>query len=595
VSADATPDRPPRLHVAALAVGCFALAAALRVSTLAAMEDANPLYAVALLDEAVYLDLANGAGAGEPWFLAPLYPALLALLDVTTRHGAALVNVVLGSLTAALAAVGGAHQGRSLVGGGVAGGIVALAGAFVFLDTTVGTETLVALLTLAGVLGIARATALRSARALGLSGAALGLAALARANALAALIGALPMVVERARSDGRVAGARAALLALGGAGAVLLCGAVWSASSGGSFSPFPWAGGVNVFLANNAWARQNVVYGTDLIANNPLAQKDEAWRLAVEGAGRDLSASEVGDWWRGRAFDEVSAAPGAALTFLGRKALLAFTADEIGGNHDAIAEAPFAPWTRLVPVTTWWILALGAGGWWITRRKTPSADALALAAVGHLATLALLFPLARYRLPIVPVFAVLAGAGVGWIVRREASRRVLLGAAGCVACVTVLAWLPLREPTRYEAWLNLGEAVLAAGEGDPIPWYQKAVAEKPDLAPAHERLGYFAIEAGDNEAALRHYAVAEGSRLTRRNALLNKARVLINLKRYDDALATNDVLVREYPGDAGIVAEGALLAFHAGRLDETRRRLDAARSIDPDHSAVLDLERRLRR
>lgn len=589
---------PPWRPVLLAAAACAAVALVLRLWTLSAMEAANPLFAEPLLDEAAYLGLAKEGWPDQAWFQSPVFPALLRSFGITQRHDAAVLCAVLGSATAGLAVIGGAHQARSVAAGWIAGALAALAAGPVFLDVTVQTESLLALLTLLAVLAMTRAAALPSPCGIAAAGAAVGLAALARGNALGLLLGALPILLREGpeggraalRTTGRRAGALAAGLLL-----VLLPAAGVHASRGGGLTPFPWTGGLNLWLGNCAWAQETRSFGTDQLPMDPVGEEIAARRLAEQDEGRPLTGTELSSWWSRRALREAADAPGALAGHLAVKAGLVLTADEIGGNHDAVAEAPFAPWTRWTPVSVWWILALGAGGWVLVRRGTPSADVLALAVVGHAATLVLTFPLSRYRMPVVPIAAVLAGAGLWIALRGRPDRRRLLLAGAAAAAVAAVAFLPLRPHTRPEAWTNLGEAVRLHGRGDPAPWYERAVADSPLYGPPRERLGHLALDARRNDEALAHFLVAERWPAVRRSALVGRGRALSNLGRHDDALAVNATLVDENPGDAVALAEGALLGAVAGRFDDARRLLERAESLAPDDPEVRSRAAEVRR
>lgn len=589
---------PPPRTVLAVAAVVFAVALALRLSTLSAMEASNPLYRVALLDESMYLEMARGERAGQPWFVAPLYPELLGALGVTTRHAASVVNCAIGSLTAALAVVGGAHLGRSLVGGVVAGALVALAGAFVFLDTTVATEPLVALVTLVGVLGLCRSTATTGVRTPLGAGLMLGLAALGRASALASGLGLLAVVrarrgrVEAGEARREVATTLAAFAA--GAVLVLLAGAAWSSGSGGSFQPFPWVGGLNLHLGNGPASREHFALLDPRIPDDPHGEERVGWELAEQIAGRKLTSGEVSSTWARVALDEAAAHPGQVALHGLKKTLAAFSHDEIGGNHDATVEGEFAPWTRITPVTVWWIMALGVGGFLLARPGVPSVDVAALACVGHVVTLVIVFPLARYRLPIVPVCAVLAGAGAGALARRVVDRRRAVAAAAGIVLTALAAFAPLPLPPHAQACVNLGESLLGVDDDAANAWYERALSEDPQHAVAHLRLGFAALERRDNHAALVHYLAASQTAFLHRDAEIGAARALSNLGRHSDALARNDALRREDPTDATVAAEGALLALMSGRRNEAERRLAEARALDPVAPAVRDVEERMK-
>jgi hypothetical protein len=494
---------PSGRRVALLGFGVAALAAGVRIWTLAELEAADPLALVPILDEAVYLRearrLGEGLGPTTPSLVALLWPWTLAALGAVTQHAAALVDVAIGSLVAALAAAGAARLAGSLAAGVVAGAVCALSGALVFQDATAQIEPLLGLLALSTALALAAAARAPTWTRLTVAGLLAGVAILGRGTNAALLVGVLPAL------RGAAAGARASRVAVFVAAAAVPI-LVFDAAVGA----VPSSPGVNVWLGNNGWSRDTLSFGTDEIAMDPDGEARDIVAVAEAAERRKLSTAEVNAWWLGRAAREVAAEPGAAAAHLARKTALLFYAPDMGGNRDVDAEREFATWLRVAPVSAAWILVLGAAGWVVARRTSCGLGAFALATSGGLATLVVVFPLTRYRMPFVPAAAVLAGVGVAAVIARRVDRRRLVAGAATVVVLGAMVVVAgaIRPARRPEAWTNLGQAAIDTGVGDADAFLRRAVADDPTYPWPSLLLGERALARGDAAEALRRFDAA---------------------------------------------------------------------------------------
>ena len=525
---------PTPSRVVLLGAVCAVLAGAVRLWTLRDLEAADPLFRVTILDEAVYvreaLRIHEGRPATSASLVSMLWPWLLALFGAVTRHAASLVNVGLGSAIAGIAAAGAARLGGSLAAGAVAGGICALSGALVFQDATAQIETLLALSVLASVLASAAAARSPTWMRLALAGAAAGIAILGRGTHAGLLLGTIPAL----RGAGPRTGAlRALVLAIAAAAPIVAFDQAVGA--------VPTSAGVNVWLGNNLWSRTTRSFGTGEIAMDPDGEARDVVRVATEAeGGRPLSTAEINAWWMRRAWREMSADWGAAFGHFAAKAALVFYVPDMGGNHDADVERQFAAWLRVAPVSVAWILVLGAAGWVVARRGAPGVDAAALAVVGGIAALIVVFPLTRYRMPLVPAAAVLVGVGVAAVVARRVDRGPRIAAGIVVVSLAAVAVVAssLRPAAKPEAWTNLGLAAMDTGVGDPDAYLVRALAEDPSYPIPALILGNRALERGDAREAIRRFdaaAAAAGGRPRWagivRDAELGRAKALALLGR----------------------------------------------------------------
>lgn len=489
-----------------------------------------------LLDQARFLEQAQAIRAGEgpgagPYLTSPLYPYVVALLEGATR----MTQVVLGAGTAGLAAL---TAGRRF--GAPAGWVTGLALATLAPALHYEVQILVAgplafLLTVALALEPDEAGRRGGARGLA-AGVALGLAAALRPTALVPAV-ALGLVTL-ARGRRRAAGA----LALGAALAVLPF-TLRNATVGGEPVLLSAGGGFNLWVGNHPGAPGvfEAPPGYDF-ALDPVGVE-----LARRTSGRELSAAEASAWWRERALE------GMSLALFGRKALLLFHPEEIPQlGPDDLRPAREESLLLRGPLDGRWLLlaallapfALARDRARLGRAAAPLAMAAAYAAV-----VVLFFVSGRFRFPLLPPAAVLAGGGVAALAGLGRPRQVALGVAavglGLLSAYVyrpdgpyglgearTRAWeartlarrglhaeaaaafreLLEEDPTHARAALDLARLRMGPLLGEDraekvetwrecVALLERALAQQPDLAEAWFFLGVARLNLGRREAA----------------------------------------------------------------------------------------------
>jgi tetratricopeptide (TPR) repeat protein len=278
---------------------------------------------------------------------------------------------------------------------------------------------------------------------------------------------------------------------------------------------------------------------------------------------------------------------------LGKKALLLFWVDEYGGNHSVQVERRFATWLGFVPVGGWWMLALGAGGWWLVRRRVPEADFVAVAALIMWLEFTLIFPVGRYRLPVVVLALVAAAAGIAEALRGAPGPRLGAAVAGTVA-VGVAAFVPtwagfLDHPHAS----NYGNLATAAVEAGRVRLALEVLEEGLERGEDDMRnLGLHAqilTEAGREEDAAaarkRLEQAAEGTPVQD----VRRVFFLARDGKTDEAETLGNRLLGEAlaaPLRAELHANLAFTAFRSGDTALAHERLTEARDIAPAHPHV---------
>ena len=438
---------------------------------------AHPLGRLPWVDEEAYWDRAQAILAGawlppRPYFQDPLFSYVLAGLIRLVGPDVSRVRVAL-ACVGALSPVCVYWAGRRGLGRGeaiAAGWLAAACGPWVFTDGQLGKEGLAALLG-ALALVVTAAAANGRARAAGAAGAACGLVALLRSNALAIAPLGAAWLAACAVKGRRV---RSAAAWLAGFTAVLAPVTVVNAvvSRPRQLILTTWQAGANFYIGNGPEAT-GIYAAPRFVTANPAFEADDFAAEASRRTGRRLTESEISRFWLDAGLRRWRAAPLASLRLLARKVALLVNDREVPDNQDLDAvrllAAPALGWPRVSFGVLLPLAALGVS----RRERTPFWWFLVLSTGIGLATTAVFFIVGRYRVPWFPGLTLLAACGLVDAFRAVAERRfrapgarlALLGIPAAVAC-----WWPLDDPAP-DRWGHqepvLALAYLADGQLDP--------------------------------------------------------------------------------------------------------------------------------
>jgi 4-amino-4-deoxy-L-arabinose transferase-like glycosyltransferase len=502
--------------------------------------------------------IAGGAWLGDQVFYqAPLYPYVLAVQYALFGHDLLVVRVVQAVLGAAacglITAAGiGFFDRRS---GVLAGVILSLYPSALFFDGLIQKSALDTFLLACVLASMAWAHQRTSWRPMLALGAALGLLVLTRENALVLAPVLLAWIALRWRDWRwpRRAALAAALLA--GMLLVLLPVAARNAWVGGEFHLTTSQLGPNFYIGNGAGATgvyRALVWGR----GDPMYEQRDAVELAQQATGRSMSGAEVSRYWLGRALADIAQAPARWLGLMGYKTLLLVNATEMVDTEDQYTYADWSWLLRLLnPVLHLGVLlpaAVFAWVWmrWQWRAGLPLA---ALAIVYGLSVVAF-YVMARYRFPLVPLLALIAGWGLADLSRAswplKATRVVPALAAGLVAAI-VCNW----------------------------PLHDIAVMK----ATTHYSIGvHLAARDGATDAAISHLRQAVALHPTHSGPRLALAQLLAQSGREADAVAAFDELIALHPRH--VLALHALATLLLDARDPALR--DPARALTLAQQAV---------
>ena len=450
---------------------------------------ATPLGMRPVLDGREMLALAQSMAAGslpaEPFYRAPLYPAVLAGLlqlglperDLVFAMRA--LNFVCHLASTALvwscAQQLWHRRGAGLLAAALFGfNPVCLHFAGDPLDIT-----LAITLMLTGL----RAALIMNWRGQAAASALFALAALARPHMLAVLAayGCARVVAWRGnerRGDLLAAATVPALV-------VLFAIGVLNLQRADRFVVLPTQGVFNLWAANHRGAngryfeQQRRIAQYDDNTNPARVEALQRYREAVPGGPEDIVS--MNHYWRDALVEEIAAAPLDWARLLAFKAYYLWHNFEQYNNKTYVVHKRRSPWLAPNPVGWSVVLACGLVGFLCVRRM-PGSGLLAALIGAYAAALLLTYVSARFRLPLVPLLAILGG-GLFASSRLSPSPRSLV----LVAVLVAFSLWPPRpgdvERTFVQDDLLMARAALESGEFDMARGH---AAEALMRMPRHE-------------------------------------------------------------------------------------------------------------
>lgn len=478
----------------------------------------TPFASAPVGDAARYLQWAQEIAGGkwtadQPFYQAPLYPYLLAIVFLITKPTVAAVLVVQSLGAAGSTCLLGAATTRwfGTHAGICAALMLALYGPAVFFDGIVQKESLAVLLVCGMLFALSRSEA-RSIAWMAAAGFVAGLLALTRENALIWI----PIVclwpsawAERSK----IARAKLVAAAMGGATAALAPAVLHNRVAGGEWVVTTVQSGPNFYIGNRAGADGRylpLAPGHE----SPEFERADAIRLAERAVGRPLSPSEVSHYWSSRAWAEIGESPGQWLKLLARKSLMVCNEYEVSDAEGIGVYGAFSPTLRLLAGLWHWgmlfPLAVGGAVAWGWRR--PGGLVVVLAA-SMAAAIVAFYVLGRYRAPLVPLMIPLAAWFVVYAAQavRERNLRGMLIPSLAVLVAGLVARAPVHEVRRLEASSRMNAGVAFARMGElptAIRWFNIAREDSPESAEINANLAQALALLGQYKESLPYYEQA---------------------------------------------------------------------------------------
>jgi tetratricopeptide (TPR) repeat protein len=591
-------------RMAALFGGAFLV----RVAYMMESRSTSPLYYAPVVDAQSYLDLARTIVGGDwlagdaPFWQPPGFPYLLALVvglfDDSTYTAIRVAHALLGAgsvlvvyrlslrafdtSTATLAAI-----------------CTALYGPLIYFEGELLSVALEVFLNLALMLALARAVENDRLSNWALAGLVAGAAAITRPNVLlfVAVVGIATIVQTAAHARRRTCGC----LAIAAASLFIVVAPVTirNAVVGSEFVLISANGGVNFYIGNHA--QQD-----SMVAIHPGIDWE---RLVAEPlAAGFITAGERSRYFYERGLDSIAADPVGWIGLMGRKAWKLVQGPEIKRNQDIYFSRAHSRtlalllWDRglsfphglLAP-----IVLMGLALTW--RQRHPTLRILRLFLASYSVSVLLFFVTSRYRVPLVPVAAVFAAAGLQNLLSRVRARsgarrwhRLAIPAGG-VLIGTLLVNIQEAPPVEQDAQLqhDLGEVLLRQERFTASATHSRqALALEPKYPSAWHNLAVALLalkQPHQAEIAARNALELYPSRADTRIAL---ARALHAQGQSDEALGElrRATLQQQTNGDVRYAIGRLLLQME--RTGDAVLHLEAAAGLRPmDYWTHYDLGR----
>ena len=455
---------------------------------------ATPLGLYPVLDGREILALAARIASGElpqePFYRAALYPALISIFGEAgaappdLAFTARVLNGLLHLLNALLVWWIAGALWRSNAASALATLLyglnpVALHFAGDPLDITFAIALMLAGLH-AGMSGIA-ATPKGGHLRLAVASGCLALAVLARPQMLTVLLAwfvivAIDIRPALAHTRSILAGLLPAVIILGVMGAV-------NYSLSGEFRVLPWQSAYNLWSANRPGAHGRYFEQTLRIASydegtNPARIESERLYRQLNPAAPDDYSSQS-RFWRAKTMRHIASAPLEWGRLLAFKTYYLINNFEQYNNKTYSFHKKRSPWLHWNPLC-WALLLAGAGAGLVLGWQRPGMQGLALCATAYAAGLLITYMSARFRLPLVPIMAIIAGG----IATRPQNRTGLMGAAVTATVLLALSLVPIgrmeAEKTYVQDYLLLARANSQLDQHDAaIAHARQALARAP--------------------------------------------------------------------------------------------------------------------
>ena len=311
-------------------------------------------------------------------------------------------------------------------------------------------------------------------------------------------------------------------------------------------------GGVNLYVGNNpesdgvaAWLPEPMGHNWRIQQTNLIAERE---------LGGELKPGEVSSYWFGQAGDWIANNPGQFAGLYLKKLYYWFDGEEYSNNRSLTRSV----WSRLslryLPVSFAIILGLAACGALLGWRKHAAVRWLVLAALAYALMASLFFCNSRFRLPMIPLYAALAGLGMTIVIREIADRPIRLIVPLVIGIgVFFASYLPVVSPPANRGNTDATSQGLHAfrmGDFEQARLFFESAHRSDSTFPeTNLNLGAVHLRLGNADTA-RHYFAQEVSLHPKRwRGFTNMASLALLSEQYDVAFFHGSRAVRMAPFD----------------------------------------------
>ncbi len=298
-------------------------------------------------------------------------------------------------------------------------------------------------------------------------------------------------------------------------------------------------GGINFYIGNNSSAD-----GLSAALPEPLGHN---WRIkdityiAEKESGRALPPDELSNFWFNKTLGEIYERPFETSQFFIKKIYFNFSNREISNNRNLPDFFSRHFLLKLNPLSFGLVLALSVlavlSGW----KSHWGVRVISITILIYALSVALFFFNSRFRLPVLPLYFILAAAGIeSFIYRRKDSKKSLavplVGAAlAAVLSFTPLALLPKGPQTQHLTLKGLNLYARGDYESALNVWRQAAQID-PAFPEINLNLGACFLRMGQTDSALFHFGIEKQLHPNRALGYTNFASVYLIKNRPELAL-----------------------------------------------------------
>ncbi len=496
---------------------------------------------------------AGALTSSEPFFRAPFYNYFLgAIYSLTSDSIAAarFIQLLIGSLTAPLVYLLGREVFDRKVGL-LASIVVLLTSDIVYFEGELVLEATAMWLILISLLLLVRYTKEPKLSTLAWLGLTTGLAIIDRPNAVVILPLVAWVLWRSYRSDQDTHRLYQALMF-----AVLLMIPVGLVLVHNVTRPQPaltiaTQGGVNFYIGNNPEAD-----GVSAVMPGRLGynwQYADIKFAAEEQAKTSLTPAQVSSYYFGLGLESIAADPVVWLSLIVKKTYLIFSGEEISNNRNLpVFKSEFFLF-KVLPIGMGILAPLGIVGMIVFWRRSRPVQIVALFVVLYAASFIAFFVNSRFRLPLLPILAILSAALLLDVIERFRNRQIRQAAVS-IAGAAILAVLlninlyGMQFDNRQQAAFNKGNLYLESNDlPRAIASYREALAFGQPLQQVHLNLGIAFLKSGQLDSAWNQFISEDSLTGGSAEALNNLAYLYRQTGQTTEALIAAEAAVDEKP------------------------------------------------
>lgn len=553
------------------------------------------------MDEKYHVQLAEQINSeqglpDEPFYRAPLYPYLLALLFNATDssfYWTRLIQLILGSFLPVLIYLIAIRLFNRKIA--IISGIAAvLYPTFIYFEASLLIESIMVLLTAFLIWQLYRCQQTKSVFDFILAGVILGVTGLARPNIL--MLGPFLFIwiwlIIKPEMGWKKSLIRYGLIAAASF-VIVLPVTIRNYTTGNDKIFIAWQGGFNFYLGNNrtstGWSA--TVGGIDYTWEGGYNQ---AIALAEQVEQRDLKYSEVSDFWYEQAWKEISESPRDFISLQFKKLRLFINGYEIPNNQDIYFSREYASvlkplmFESVVFFPFGLIAPLALLGIAFSLKYWRKYLLLYLVLVAYIGTLQLFFVCARFRQPLIPVlimFAVFGAFKLYELVRNRDRKNIILA----LLVLVLLLFESNHDMTGLDRnnleaqnHLLMGGAYLEMGRlGAANTEFRNSVESDPNFAGGYNNIGLVAVRRGQHQEAAKNFLKAIQCDPFAIDGYMNYATMLIERQQYQQALEILQNARQRQPLNDVIKLKIGITHYQMGQLDSAKIYVEESVRLNP--------------